>query len=259
LFYADRLYELPLAMVGIAIGVVLLPEVSRHLKSGDTAAVMDSQNRALELALLLTVPAATALAIIPHELISVVYERGSFRAADTAAVAAALAVFALGLPAFVMIKVFSPAFFAREDTRTPMRFAAWSLAINTALSIGLFFLFRELGLRAHVGIAVATAVGGWLNAWLLWRELARRGEFVADARLKRAIPAILVASAVMAAALLWLVSALAPWLAPAERFWTRLGAAGVVVGAGALVYFAVGFVTGALRFAALKSMFRRAR
>ena len=123
LYYADRVYELPLAIVGIAIGVVLLPDVSRHLRAGDHAAVMDSQNRSLEFAMLLTVPAAVALAVVPVEIVKGLFERGAFTAADTPATAYALAIFALGLPSFVMIKVFSPAYFAREDTATPMRYA----------------------------------------------------------------------------------------------------------------------------------------
>ena len=101
LYYADRLYELPLAIVGIAIGVVLLPDISRHLRAGDQVAVMDAQNRSLEFAMLLTVPAAVALAVIPHEIIRVLFERGAFKASDTASVAGALALFAQGLPSFV--------------------------------------------------------------------------------------------------------------------------------------------------------------
>ncbi len=123
LYYADRVYELPLAIVGIAIGVVLLPDVSRHLRAGDHAAVMDSQNRSLEFAMLLTVPAAVALAVVPVEIVKGLFERGAFTAADTPATAYALAIFSLGLPSFVLIKVFQPAYFAREDTATPMRFA----------------------------------------------------------------------------------------------------------------------------------------
>ncbi len=185
LFYADRLYELPLAIVGIAIGVVLLPSISKFLRAGNDAGAQDAQNRSLEFALLLTVPAAVALAVIPNEIVSALYQRGAFSAADTRAVAAALIFFAIGLPSFVMIKVFSPAYFAREDTKTPMRFAAISLTVNTVGSVALFFLFRQLGWMPHVGIAVATAIGGWLNALLLWGTLKARGHFVADARLKR--------------------------------------------------------------------------
>lgn len=253
LFYADRLYELPLAMVGIALGVVLLPAISRQLKSGDVTAVMDSQNRSLELAMLLTVPAAVALAVIPHEIVSVIYERAAFKAADTANVAQALAVFALGLPAFVMIKVFSPAFFAREDTQSPMRYAAVSLIVNTAGSVALFFAFRELGWRPHVGIAWATTIGGWLNALLLWRALARHGYFIADRRLMLALPMIVVSSAVMGGALLWMASVLSPWLAAGLPFWTRMVACAVLVAGGAIVYLAAAYGTGGLRFQSVRA------
>ena len=178
LYYADRLYELPLAIVGIAIGVVLLPDVSRKLAQGDHAAVMDSQNRSLEFAMLLTVPAAVALAVIPVPIVKVLFERGAFTALDTQQTASALWIFALGLPSFVMIKVFSPAYFAREDTKTPMRYAALSLCANTAGSIGLFFLFRHLGYLPQLGIALATTLGGWLNA----------GPVVVDAGASRPFP-----------------------------------------------------------------------
>jgi len=212
LYYADRIYELPLAIVGIAIGVVLLPDVSRHLRAGNHEAVMDSQNRALEFAMLLTLPAAVALAVVPTEIVKGLFERGAFTARDTPFTAYALAIFSLGLPSFVMIKVFSPAYFAREDTKTPMRYATLSLTANTLGSIGLFFLFRHLGLMPHLGIALATTLGGWLNAGLLYATLVRRGNFVADARIKRAVPRILLASLVMGAALYALAPVLSPWL-----------------------------------------------
>jgi putative peptidoglycan lipid II flippase len=257
LYYADRLYELPLAIVGIAIGVVLLPDVSRHLRAGDMPAVMDSQNRSLEFAMLLTVPAAVALAVIPHSIISVLFERGAFRAHDTTQVANALAWFAIGLPSFVMIKIFSPSYFAREDTRTPMIYAAIGLASNTAGSIGLFVLFRKLGLSPHLGIAIATTIGGWLNAGLLYVTLARRGHFMSDARLRRALPSILLASAVMGCMLYVGVDQLAPWLGATHHLPVRAAALAALTVAGATVYFAVVFLTGGFRIAALKRAVRR--
>ncbi|MCU0733808.1 MAG: murein biosynthesis integral membrane protein MurJ, partial [Hyphomonas sp.] len=160
LYYADRIYELPLAIVGIAVGVVLLPAISRSLRSGDHAAVTDSQNRSLEFAMMLTIPAAVAIAIMPAEIVGVLFQRGAFTAQDTATTAAVLGLFALGLPAFVMIKVFSPAFFAREDTKTPMRYATISLTANTLGSIALFYLFRAWGWQPELGIAIATSAGG---------------------------------------------------------------------------------------------------
>ena len=246
LYYADRLYELPLAIVGIAIGVVLLPEVSRHLRAGNHEAVMDSQNRSLEFAMLLTIPAALALAVIPAEIVRVLFERGAFKAADTATTAAVLGVFALGLPAFVLIKVFSPAYFAREDTKTPMRYAAISLTANTIGSIALFFLFRHLGFIPQLGIAVATTLGGWLNAFLLWSTLRARGEFVADARLRRNLPLIILAGLIMAGVLLVAVRWLDPYLQVSRGFVVESGALALLVGAGALVYAIAILATGVM-------------
>jgi putative peptidoglycan lipid II flippase len=194
LYYADRLYELPLAMVGIALGVVLLPEVSRHLAAANEQAAVESQNRSAELAMLLTVPAAAALMVIASPIVSLLFERGAFTRADTAATSQALAIFAAGLPSFVLIKVFSPAYFARHDTKTPMLYAGVSLTANTLGSIALFFLFRAYAILPQLGIALATTLGGWINTLLLWRTLRTRRQFVADVRLKRALPVIILAS-----------------------------------------------------------------
>jgi putative peptidoglycan lipid II flippase len=259
LYYADRVYELPLAIVGIAIGVVLLPDVSRHLRAGNHAAVMDSQNRSLEFAMLLTVPAAVALAVVPTEIVKGLFERGAFTPRDTPATAYALAIFALGLPSFVMIKVFSPAYFAREDTATPMRYATLSLTANTIGSVALFFLFRDIGLMPHLGIAVATTLGGWLNAGLLWATLAKRGEFVADARLRRALPLIVLASLIMGAALWIAATFLEPWFAASHGAVVRFTGLGMLVGAGLAVYAAAVLALGAMELRQLREFIRRNR
>lgn len=257
LYYADRLYELPLAIVGIAIGVVLLPAVSRALRAGDHAAVADSQNRSLEFAMLLTVPAAVALAAVPEPIVRVLFEHGAFTALDTEQTAAALWIFALGLPAFVLIKVFSPAYFAREDTKTPMRYAAISLTANTAGSILLFFLFRHLGILPQLGIAVATTLGGWLNAGLLGGTLITRGHFVADMRLKRSLAMILVSSLAMGGALYGGAILLEPWLNARSFGEPVMALAGLVV-AGFLFYALLVLGTGTLTVGQLGRMFRRA-
>jgi putative peptidoglycan lipid II flippase len=259
LYYADRVYELPLAIVGIAIGVVLLPDVSRHLRAGDGAAVMDSQNRSLEFAMLLTVPAALALAAVPTEIVRGLFERGAFTAADTPATAYALAIFALGLPSFVLIKVFSPAYFAREDTKTPMLYASLSLTANTLGSMGLFFLFRSVGMMPHLGIALATTLGGWLNAWLLYRTLRARGHFTPDARLKRALPLIVLSSLIMGAILFWAAVGLQPWLSAASPMWTRMGALLLLVGCGLGVYALAIAATQTLPLRQLRTFVRRRR
>jgi len=257
LYYADRIYELPLAIVGIAIGVVLLPDVSRHLRAGNHDAVMDSQNRSLEFAMLLTLPAAVALAVVPTEIVKGLFERGAFTAKDTPFTAYALAIFALGLPAFVMIKVFSPAYFAREDTRTPMRYATISLTANTLGSIGLFFLFRKMGLMPHLGIALATTLGGWLNAGLLYATLVKRGNFVADDRIKRAVPRIVVASLVMGGALWAMAPVLSPWLSAPTPIVLRFAALGALVLGGLLVYAACALALGAVEIRQFGKFLRR--
>jgi putative peptidoglycan lipid II flippase len=257
LYYADRLYELPLAIVGIAIGVVLLPEVTRHLRAGNTAEVMSSQNRSLEFAMLLTVPAAVALAIVPTDLVKALFEYGAFTPADTPYTANALAIFALGLPAFVLIKVFSPAFFARQDTKTPMRYAGWSLTLNTIGSVALFFVFRKLGWMPHLGIAVATSIGGWINAILLWRGLQSRGYFAADDQFKRALPRILISSVVMGVGLYALSWFLAPYIGGSTGFAVRFTALMVLIGGGLGLYALAAWLTGAIRPNQFKAAFRR--
>ncbi|WP_295556209.1 murein biosynthesis integral membrane protein MurJ [uncultured Hyphomicrobium sp.] len=257
LYYADRLYELPLAIVGIAIGVVLLPDVARQLRAGNHAGVLDSQNRSLEFAMLLTVPAAVALAVVPIPIVKVLFERGAFTAADTANTAAVLSVFALGLPAFVMIKVFSPAYFAREDTKTPMRYATISLIANTLGSIGLFFLFREIGWLPQLGIAVATTLGGWLNAGLLWTTLVRRGHFVLDRRMARAFASILLSSVVMGAALIAAAHFLARYFVSGQGFAVHVLALAALVGAGLAVYGLIVLATGTINLRQLRKLFGR--
>ncbi len=190
LYYADRLYQLPLGIVGVAVGIVLLPDLSRALRVGDAAGVAYAQNRAIEFAVAMTLPAAIALLVIPGPLISVLFEHGAFTAADTAATTPALAAYALGLPAFVAIKVLQPAYFAREDTKTPMWYAAVSMVVNVVGAIALFYPFGALG------IAAALSVSAWVNTALLAWTLRRRGQLTADANLKRRVP-LLAASAVM--------------------------------------------------------------
>ncbi len=239
LYYADRLYQLPLGIVGIAIGVVLLPELSRKLRSNDHAAVNNSQNRSLEFATLLTMPAAVALFIVPEPIIKVLFERGAFDSTATQATSAALAAFAIGLPSFVLIKVFSPGFFAREDTRTPMIFAAISMVINIALSLLLFGAYK------HVGIAIATSVAGWANAALLGLLLYKRGHFEPDWPLLSKLPRIILASFIMGLALYFAASYAAPYFTAENGIMIRFLALFALVSCGILAYALSAELTGA--------------
>jgi putative peptidoglycan lipid II flippase len=257
LYYADRLYQLPLGIVGVAIGVVLLPDLSRKLRAGDRAAVIESQNRALEFALLLTLPAAVALAVAAGPIISVLFERGAFNPSDTPATAWALAAFAAGLPAFVLIKVFQPAFFAREDTRTPMLFAGLNMLINIALSLALFFIFRSWGWLPHIGIAIATSIAGWANAVMLWLTLSRSGAFAWDARLSRNIPLILLATAAMGVALWLAIPHLTPYTAVGNPLVLRVAALGALVLTGMVIFFGLAALSGAFSLAQLRRVAAR--
>ncbi|MEM7749453.1 MAG: murein biosynthesis integral membrane protein MurJ, partial [Pseudomonadota bacterium] len=247
LYYADRLYQLPLGIVGIAIGVVLLPDLSRKLRAGDLAAVKESQNRSLEFALMLTIPAAIALGIAAEPIISVLFERGAFTAADTTATAWALIAFSLGLPAFVLIKVFQPAFFAREDTKTPMWFAGVSMVVNVAGSFALFYWFKSQGWMPHVGIALATTLAGWVNALLLWTVLIRDGQFSWDRKLARNLPIIAIASAIMGAGLWFAMPHLADYTSASAALPERIAGLAALVFGGGIVFFGLLMATGTFR------------
>lgn len=247
LYYADRLYQLPLGIVGIAIGVVLLPELSRKLRAGDSRGALESQNRSLEFGLMLTLPAAIALAVAAEPIIGVLFERGAFSASDTAATAQALIAFALGLPAFVLIKVFQPAFFAREDTKTPMWFAGVSMLVNVLGSLVLFYWFKALGWMPHVGIALATSAAGWVNAVLLWYVLARDDAFAWDGQLRRNLPIIALASCIMGLVLWQAAGYLQPYTASSAALSERIVGLAVLVGLGATVFFAILMITGTFR------------
>jgi putative peptidoglycan lipid II flippase len=251
--YADRVYQLPLGIVGIAIGVVLLPELSRSLKAGHMREAAHNQNRSLEFALFLTLPAAAALVVIPENVVRVLYERGAFLPATSAIVAHALAVFAIGLPAFVLIKVFSPGFFAREDTKTPMYAAAVAMITNIALSLLLFPYLAE------VAIALATTVSGWLNAGILFTLLMRRGHWPLDRPTLRRIALTLVASVAMAVALFFAAAGLGFAFRPSASVLLQAGALLLLVAGGAVLYFALAHLTGAADLGALARNLRRKR
>lgn len=257
IYYAERLYQLPLGVIGIAMGVALLPALSKRLRAGAEADAMAGQNRAIEISMALTLPAAAALLVIPGTIVGGLFERGAFSASDTAATSLALMLYAAGLPAFVLIKVFSPGFFAREDTVTPMKFAAASMALNLALGVALFF-----GPMKFAGLALATTLAGWLNALLLAATLVRRGQFVADARLRERLPRILGACVAMALAVFaasrWGEAPARTLLEPAVPAMLVMPAFMLLVVAfGAAVYAGSAMAFGALRPSELRSALQR--
>ncbi len=250
LYFADRIYQLPLGLIGIGLGVVLLPDLTRKIRGGDGEAATASLNRGLELAMLLTLPAALALVVIPLPIVVVLFERGAFDRTAAYATAAALAAFGLGLPSFVLVKVLQPGFFAREDTKTPFKITVLSVVANIALGLALFWPLK------HVGLALATSLAMWLNTGLLALALRRRGFFALDRRSKARLPRIALASLVMAVALWLAQEALNDWFYADPL--TRITGLLLLVGGGILLYGAGALLFGAVRIDEIRASFKRA-
>ena len=249
LSYADRLYQLPLGVVGIAIGVVLLPDLSRRLRAGDDAGGRDAFNRASEISLALTIPAAVALMVIPVPLVSVLFERGAFTADDTVATALAVAIYGLGLPAFVLQKTLQPLFFAREDTKRPFYYALMAMGLNAGLAIGLSPVI------GFIAAAVGTSLTGWAMVLLLTRGARNMGDAAKfDARFKTRLVRIILAAVAMGAILFGTAALLQPFFAMAT---VRYLALLVLVAIGIVSYFAIGQLIGAFRLSEFKRNLRR--
>jgi putative peptidoglycan lipid II flippase len=251
LYYADRVYQLPLGVIGIAIGVVLLPELLHRIRIGREDLAIDTQNRSLEMALALTVPAAVGLFAAAHPILEVLFERGAFGPRDTALTAAALRGFAVGLPAFVMIKIFSAALFARHDLKSPMWAGIVAFIVNVALSIALF---ARMG---GAGIAVATSVAGWINAGMLWVVLSRGKHWRIDGGFETRVPKLLIAAAAMGAVTWVLREMLDPVLGAENALLVKTGALLALVGAGVIVYAGLGILLGGASPSAIREAFRR--
>jgi putative peptidoglycan lipid II flippase len=249
LSYADRLYQLPLGIVGIGIGIVLLPDLSRRLRAEDEGGARWSFSRAGEIALLLTIPSAVALMVIPIPLVQVLFERGAFTTDDTAKTALAVAVYGLGLPAFVLQKVLQPVYFARGNTKTPFYFALVSLVVNAGVAIGL------APVVGYIAAAFGTTFAGWAMTLALWIGTARMGESTRfDTRFWRKLWGILAASAIMGAELWGAVVLLGPMLGTPG---VEILALAILILSGTVTYFVAGRIFGAVRLSDIKAMTRR--
>ncbi|HQS83745.1 MAG: murein biosynthesis integral membrane protein MurJ [Alphaproteobacteria bacterium 16-39-46] len=240
LYYADRLNQLPLSVIGTAISTALLPLMSRQLRKGDTQAALHNQNRSLEFGLLLALPATIALILAAEPFIIVLFERGKFTPEIAHQTALTLMGYACGLPAYILIKIFATSFFSREDTKTPVLTAAVSVVVDIALSLLLFIPLK------HVGIALATAGASWVNAALLAYILQKRDLLNFDSRLKRFIPKILGSSFVMAL-VLYIVIEHTQFLIQGNA-WERITGLVLIVGSGLSVFCTSVFLTKAVNF-----------
>jgi len=199
LYYADRLNQLPIGVIGIAIGTVLLPEMSRRLTAGDFDGAAMSQRRAFDFTLLLSVPFVAAFIAVPDVIMRAMFARGAFTKGDAAAAGATLAAYAIGLIPFVLIRSAVATFFARKDTATPVKASLTGVAVNVALKVAL------VGSLAQIGLALATAVGAWINLLLVIGFAVRAGYLTLDRALLQSFAKFIVAGAILGA-VLWFVA-----------------------------------------------------
>lgn len=249
IYMADRLNQLPLGLIGIGLGTVLLPTISKQLGAGETQAAIDTQNRGLELALLLTLPATVALIVCGQPIAAALFGYGRFTPDDVLATSQALAAFSLGLPSYILVKVLTPGYYARHDTKTPVRFAVISMVVNLALNLALI---PTIG---HIGPPLATATAATVNVALLWITLNRRGHFLADKQLLRRGWRLAVAAGLMGLVMYLLLDQFMPYV---HGSWLVRGTAMIaLVGTGTLVYAVATLLSGAFTIAQIKGQFFR--
>ena len=248
--YADRLNQLPLGIIGIALSTAILPSLSKFVGGEDKESADRLQSDAIELAMLLTIPAAVALAICAVPFVTMIFEGGRFDLADAEVTGDVLATLVMGLPAYVLVKVLVPNFYARADTRTPVVAAFISLAVFIAAT--LFFL-EEYGV---IGVAFASVVGAWINVGFLLIVLANRGHYRMPLALFLRIARQAVAAAAMGAALYYANDLLTGWYSAGVL--ARLAALAVLVGAAGIVYFGLAFALGAIDRARITALTKKA-
>jgi putative peptidoglycan lipid II flippase len=251
IFYSDRINQLPLGLIGMAAGVVLLPEITRNLRGGQEEQARVSMSRGVEISMLLTLPAMVAMFVIPQQIMHAIFEGGRFTAEDARQAGYSLAAFAIGTPAYVLAKVLQPGYFAREDTRTPMRFTLVTAAVNIALCWPLFKLM------GHTGCALATSVAGWVNVLLLWSGLRGIGFLRVSRGFAGRIGRMLLCSVLMGWVVWWLAQVAGSWLLCEGRFTLRMVVLVALVAVGAGMYFIFVFALRVFTVAEVRASLRR--
>lgn len=250
LFYADRLNQLPLSIVGTALGTAILPTISRAIERGQDDRAADVQARAFDLAMLLTLPAALALSVTAFPIIAALFQGGNYSAEDAAITGQVLAILVLGLPAYVLVKVLTPGFYARRDVKTPVYIA---MSILAGSVVANFLLIPVIGIYS---LAAVTSAGAWLNFLLLFVILMARGHFSMPGWLLSRLARQLVAAAMMGGALFFLQRALGDMFV--GGFGERAIGLALIVGTGSIIYFGVAWAIGAVDRENFKALFRRA-
>ena len=256
LYNSDRLYQLPLGLIGVAVGLALVPRLSRLVAEKKPAEAAQALDDGVVLSMALTVPAAVAFLLMPFFIIDATVTRGAFTSEDAHRTAEVLRQFAWGVPAFVLAKVFTPPFFARQDTKRPMQFALTTVAVNTILGATLFFMLPRYGIDGVIGLGVATSFAGWLNVVLLSSTLAREGTFKLGARAWGRLGRLAVACAIMSA---FVVYCAINYPLLADLLWRKEVAVIAVVGAAFVIYAIAALALRAVTPSEIKSALRRER
>jgi len=254
IYNADRLYQLPLGLIGVAIGLALVPRLTHAFVSGDHDGGRKTLDDGITLAMAFTLPAAVALFVIPYFIMDATVTRGAFTSADAARTADVLRQFAWGVPAFVLAKVLTPPFFAREDTRRPMIYAVVAVAFTVVVGTALFFGLSRIGIDGVLGLAVATSLSAWINVSLLVGTLIREDAWRPTPAFLSRLLRVLAASAVMAALL---VVAGIGYETLSRLLLAKEIAVLVVAGVGALVYGACIVLFRAVSLSELKAALKR--
>lgn len=246
LYYADRLNQLPLGIIGIAVATTLLPILSRHEANGDADKVRHYMSRAVQFCLIFGLPATIGLALAAQPIIQTLFEHGAFTHEDTIKTAQALGAYSLGIPAFLMAKVFASRFFAQHDTRTPVKIAIFCVVTNVILALLL------LGLLGHIGMALATSISTWVNAGLLYMNLRKRGQQIADDELKRSLP-LIVLSALGMVGVTVAATIQTQNMFENTSLLTQICGLGLIIGLSSLAYAVLLQITGAVSLKAMLS------
>lgn len=253
IYYSDRINQLPLGIIGMAAGVVLLPEISRNLRAGKIEEAKKSLSFGADASIFLCIPAMVAMLVIPREIMHAIFQGGEFTPENAIAAGRVLAAFAIGMPAYVLARVYQPGYYAREDTKTPMKFAIATAVINMILC---YPMFLWLGV---MGCALATSIAGWLNVILLWNGL-RKDNFVSlGGRMIWRYTRMFLSAFGMGAAIWYLSKYGEPWLLRDGDFAIRMGALLLLVLAGVAVYFIFILMSGVFTIAEIKKLVRRGR
>jgi putative peptidoglycan lipid II flippase len=250
LSYADRLEQLPLGIVGIAVSTTLLPLLSRHVEAGAEDSVRHYTSRALEFCVMLGLPAAMGFILVAKPIVQTLFQHGAFDAGDTLKTAQALSGYAFGIPAFLLVKVFAADFFARHDTKTPVKMAFVAMFMNLICAVAL------LGSLQHVGIALASSIALWTNAGLLFMRLKRKRKKLTDDKWRYRLPRILLCALVMSFVTFVLVNYLQDWFT-GQHTDVEIAGLGLIIGVSGLCYALSLQITGAMRLQDMLAILRR--